>query len=96
MARTVRSYTFEADGSRDFGVMADPQIQVTGTWGSGTITVTLDGVDLLTTYTDDFEKIFDTSGVPAKISLTLASSTSPDLDVTVVGATNYGASVSGR
>jgi len=67
------------------GRLADPMIQVSGTWGSGTLTVTLDGVDLLTTYTGDVEQIFDTLGSQSKITLTLSGATSPELDINVIG-----------
>ena len=47
--------------------------------------MTLDGVDLLTTYTGDVEQIFDTLGSQSKITLTLSGATSPELDINVIG-----------
>lgn len=94
--RKVKTATLDDNGAVNFGSIADPTIQVSGTWGGGTVTVKLDGVALLETHTSDFELIYDTLGAPARVDIVLASATTPDLDINVIGSTLYGAAVSGR
>ena len=59
-----------------------PTISVTGTWGGGTLTVSMNGVALQTTYTANFEYIFDTER-PVEIKFTLAESTGATLTYNV-------------
>jgi len=55
-----------------------PWIKVAGTWGSGTITVKINGVSLATTYTANFELQTEFER-PVTVVLTLAGATGPNL-----------------
>lgn len=76
--------TLSADGDSDV-VLAQPNpvVRVSGTWSSGTITVKYQDAggtyrSALTTYTADFEKVFNFAR-PTNIKLTLSGSSSPSL-----------------
>ena len=80
----ARSGTLSADGSTEsVSVSGDTIIRVNGNFGGGTITVNYQPEgetavsDFSTTYTADFDNVFE---LPAGTAyLTLASSTSPSL-----------------
>lgn len=79
------SHNFTDNGTFEFHQKVEsPALVVSGTWGGGTMTVKLNGVSLLTTYTDTIEHTFDTGRKAVKVELVLSGATSPDLNAYII------------
>jgi len=91
----TKEYNFTTNTTVDLGVMVNPVITCTGTWGSGTVVLNVDGVRISDAYTANFYgELIDTSGRAMKISATMTGGTAQDLDLTCMFVREQGRAVS--
>ncbi|NIB43806.1 hypothetical protein HBA55_29660 [Pseudomaricurvus alkylphenolicus] len=86
-----RTANLTSNQTVNFGKMIDPIISVAGaTWGGGNLVVKFDGVQVAAAQTADFYETFLSEGRPVKVTVELASATSPDITVNALFAESYG------